>query len=440
MDRTSIKRPCFAVFQPSYLFLANTIYEAAVQSVQAARLFATINLEGLIGRRLSSFRRVRVVGAGKAAMAMACALERHLDHTDVTGRVVVPHGYTVTGPSPTAFAVDEGGHPMPDLHGLHAAQAALQIARDCSADDLLIVLLSGGGSALWFAPSVRPEALRCTTALLLNRGATIQELNTVRRHLSAIKGGRLARAAYPAKVLTLAISDVIGDAPAVIASGPTVGNPSMPEAAAGVATRYRLWPEMPGEVVCSLRKRADAPAAADACFNRCTYHLIGSNAVALDAACEEARQRGYTAQVRSRSLQGEARRVGTEVGRKAACLPPGHVRLWGGETTVTVRGTGIGGRCQELVLAAAMELERGDTSALVLSAGTDGIDGPTDAAGAWATYHTTRKGRNIGLEPGDALRNNDAHIFFAHISQLVRTGPTHTNVMDITIAIAPPDA
>ena len=404
------------------------------------RLLATLDLEGLLGCPLGAFRRIRVIGAGKAAMAMANALEPHLEHGDVSGTVVVPHGYADTAPHPARIAALEGGHPVPDRHGLRAASVALRIAQGCDTDDLLIVLLSGGGSALWFAPSVRPEALQQTTELLLKSGATIQELNMVRRHLSAIKGGRLALAAYPAKVLTLSISDVIGDSPAVIASGPTVGNPSAVGGAASVATKYDLWNALPDQVGEALRNPVDAPAPGDACFNRCTYRLIGSNEIALRAALAESTARGYSTQIASRSLKGEARQAGSEVGQAAARLPGRHGLLWGGETTVTVRGTGKGGRCQELALAASCELERDGSRALVLSAGTDGFDGPTDAAGAWATNDTPGEIRARGMEPRDALRNNDTYTLFAGTMNLVHTGPTHTNVMDITILLTPDDA
>lgn len=415
------------------------IFEAALRSVQADRLMAGLDLAEVAGSPLRNFRRIRVIGAGKASMAMAGALEPLLAHGDVAGHVVVPHGYATTLPNmlrcPQLVEVEEAGHPVPDAAGLRAARRALETARSCGSEDLLVVLLSGGGSALWFAPLVRPEALQEVTRLLLRCGAAIDEINCIRKHCSRIKGGRLGLAARPATVITLAVSDVIGDSLAVIASGPTVRDPSTAEEAVGVAMKYGIWSQMPQEVRVALKRDLNGRPVRQSLSSLERAVLLGSNSTALRAASLEARRLGYEPQILAGALSGEARVRGAEIGRRTEASPAGTCLLWGGETTVTVRGTGRGGRNQELALAAAVALDGCGTRTLVLSGGTDGIDGPTDAAGAWATPRTLELARLQGQSAADALENNDAYGFFRSIPGLLRTGPTHTNVMDIVVAL-----
>ena len=416
------------------------IFEAALRSVQADRLMAGFDLEAVAGRPLRRFRRIRVIGAGKASMAMAGALEPHLVHSDVAGHVVVPHGYAATLPeslpAPQLVEVEEAGHPVPDAAGLRAARRALDTARACGPADLLVVLVSGGGSALWFAPVVRPEALQEVTRMLLRCGAAIDEINSVRRHCSRIKGGRLLLAAQPATVVTLVISDVIGDDLAVIASGPTVPDPSAAREAIAVAQKYGIWPQMPREVRAALKRgRSNQPGSQSRSDSERAM-LLGSNAVALEAARKEASRLGYRARIQPGALSGEARIRGAEIGRSAVALSAGTCMLWGGETTVTVRGAGRGGRNQELALSAAIAMDGSSARALVLSGGTDGIDGPTSAAGAWATPQTAELGRLQGISAADELANNDAYGFFQSVPGMLCTGPTHTNVMDIAVALA----
>ena len=416
------------------------IFEAALRSVQADRLLARFDLEEAAGRPLRKFRRIRVIGSGKASLAMAGALEPHLLHDDVAGHVVVPHGYAATLPeslpAPQLVQVEEAGHPVPDAAGLRAARRALDTARSCGPKDLLVVLLSGGGSALWFAPVVRPEALQEVTRMLLRCGAAIDEINSVRKRCSRIKGCRLLLAAQPATVVTLAVSDVIGDDLAVIASGPTVPDLSTATEAIAVARKYGIWPQMPREVRAALERGRNKQPWSQSLSASGHTALLGSNAVALEAARKAASRLGYRARIQPSALSGEARHRGAEIGRSAAALAAGTCMLLGGETTVTVRGTGRGGRNQELALSAALAMDGSRARALVLSGGTDGIDGPTDAAGAWATPQTVESGRVQGICAADALANNDAYGFFQSVPGMLCTGPTHTNVMDIVVALA----
>ncbi len=429
------------------------ILHAALREVQADRLLRDFDIEAALDRPLRSFDRVSLVGAGKASMALAGALEPHLAGIPFDGVVTVPHGYVDTFPArltpPRLVHVREAGHPLPDSHGLDAAREALLWATARGRRDLLLTVLSGGGSALWPAPSrgLSLDEKLAVTRLLLHSGADIQELNTVRKHLSAIKGGLLARAAAPATVLTLLVSDVIGDDPSVIASGPTVPDPSTFQDAVSILHRYDIWHEIPAAARALLESGAggqieETPKPGDPAFEHVLHILLGSNRVALEGAAAEARSRGYETRIVTDSLSGEARIMGGRLAHaalRAARTASGPVcLLWGGETTVTVTGGGTGGRNQELALAAALALEGCEESILFLSAGTDGIDGPTDAAGAWVSPQTAASARSTGVEPARYLEDNDAYRFFDCAGGLLRTGPTHTNVMDIQIALIRP--
>ena len=415
------------------------IWQAALRSVRADQLLAGLDLEAVLQRPLGDFRRIRVVGAGKAAMAMAGSLERQLLHEDVAGHVAVPHGYISTFPAampaPVSVRVFEAGHPVPDAAGLRAARHALETAWTCGPGDLLVVLVSGGGSALWFAPAVRPEALQELTRLLLRCGASIHEINSVRKHCSRIKGGRLAVAAHPASVLTLAVSDVIGDDLTVIASGPAVADTSSKQDALRVVQAHGIWSRLSADVRHLLEEGEETPSPGDPRLAGVQAALLGTNARALRAAHGAACALGYAVRIRSGCLAGEACVQGKAIAQAVATAAPGTCLLWGGETTVTVTGDGVGGRNQELALAAALELDGSRTTALVLSGGTDGIDGPTDAAGAWATPETAAEGRARGVDAAAFLRNNDAYGFFSAVPGILRMGPTHTNVMDIVVGL-----
>jgi hydroxypyruvate reductase len=431
---------------------ARAIFGAAVAGVQPATLLRDVQVEDWLDRPLAAYRRIVLVGAGKAAMATAGALEAGLGATLDAGLVVVPHGYHATFPAacpaPRQVEVVEAGHPVPDEAGVRAAQRVLDLATTLGADDLLLVALSGGGSALWpaFAEGITLEDAQRTFRLLLHSGADIHAVNTVRRHISRIGGGGLARAAAPAHVLTLAISDVPAEAGqaggndlATIASGPTVPDPTT--FADALAVLRRSGSLVPKRVVDHLRRGAEVEGAEEATsLPNVRTVLIGSNRDALDAARAEAMQRGYAVRLHPESVTGEAREVGRRLAREAleAEVEGPTCLLWGGETTVTVTGDGRGGRNQEVALAAALALDGADRDIVLLSGGTDGIDGPTDAAGAWATPRTAARARALGLDPAAHLGRNNAYPLFDTLGQLLRPGPTHTNVMDVQLALVRP--
>lgn len=421
---------------------ARATFDAAVAGVRPAVLLDGVNLEALTDRPLSTYRRVVLVGVGKAAMAMTRSLEARLGDRIDEGLVVVPHGYRATfpadQPAPERVEVVEAGHPVPDATGVRAASRTLALAASLDADDLLLVALSGGGSALWpaFADGISLDDARQTFRLLLRSGADIHAINTVRRHISRIGGGKLARTAAPATVLCLAISDVVGDDLATIASGPTVPNPTTADDARAVLDRFGLWDRVPPSVRDHLQRDDDSDDIRS--FERARTVLVGTNWNALAAAKAQAERLGYAVKLHAEPVTGEAREVGRCLARKALHVETNRPTclLWGGETTVTVTGKGRGGRNQEVALAAALELDGAERDAVVLSGGTDGIDGPTDAAGAWATPQTVKQAQAFGLDAADHLARNDAHPFFDALGQLLKPGPTHTNVMDVQVALA----
>ncbi len=385
-----------------------------------------------------SWRHLLVFGCGKASGAMAAAVERTLGRRITEGLVVVKDGYTV----PTArVLLREAGHPVPDARGQAAAEEIVRRVRPAGADDAVLFLVSGGGSALTPAP-VRPITLaekQETTRLLLGAGATINELNAVRKHLSLFKGGQLARAAAPATLISLILSDVIGDPLDVIASGPTAPDPTTFIDALAVLERRGIGYLVPDAVHARLEAGArgeveETPKPGDPAFERVTNVVIGNNALVVDAAAAEARRLGYRAEVLTRSLQGEAREVALELVTRARALPPRSCLIAGGETTVTVRGRGRGGRCQEFALAAALQLCP-DDRVVVLAAGTDGTDGPTDAAGGVADAETVARGERAGQGARRALEDNDAYTFLSAAGDLIVSGPTNTNLLDLYLLL-----
>ncbi len=423
---------------------AENIFRAAVQSSQANQALRNLSATDLAGSTLESHENVFVLAAGKAAMAMAGAVEACFSDRIAGGLAVVPYGYRNTLPdgqqAPQTIDVIEAGHPVPDASSVAAAARALEIATGCGTEDLLLVLLSGGASALWSAPAgqLTQAELARVNAALLKSGADIHQINTVRKHLSRIKGGRLASAAWPAYTITLAVSDVTGDDLSVIGSGPTTGDPTTWADAIAVVHERELV--IPLSVQQHL-ERGLRGEVSDTCFPgddrlaRAQSLLVGSNRSAVQAAVEAARAMGYKVVRVDFDVQGEARTIGNERAHEALGLEPGQCTVWGGETTVIVRGKGRGGRNQEVALAAACAMDGSGEDVLLLSAGTDGIDGPTDAAGAWATPCTAARARALGMDPEIALRHNDAYTLFAGVEQLLVTGPTHTNVMDIGLII-----
>lgn len=385
---------------------------------------------------------VRLLAVGKAATAMTRGALAALG-SRVTQAVIARPGSTTSRDHAeidgNGFTIVDAGHPLPDAASVFAARRTLRLVRNCRSEDLLLCLLSGGGSALMALPpnGVTLEDLRQTGSLLLRAGANIDEINAVRKHTDLVKGGRLARAST-CPVLVLALSDVIGDASAVIASGPFSADPTRFADAIAVLRRYAVWDRTPTPVRRHLRAGArglvaESPREEESCFARVDYRVIGSADTAAAAAADEARSLGYRSLILTRSLNGEAR----VAGRRFAALAHALRRdarlclITAGETTVAVRGGGKGGRNQELAAAAGIELD--GISALLASVGTDGIDGPTDAAGAVATGTTLTRARTLALDPLDALARNDTYPFFHTLGDLVRTGPTGTNVMDLQL-------
>ena len=424
---------------------ARAIWQAALGAGEVTPLIAAALARegdrlraGPLTLDVSRVRHVIVLGCGKASGAMACAVEGALGEWITGGFVVVKDGYRV----PTRVVeVAEAGHPVPDPRGLAASSRLLALAREARVEDLVVFLVSGGGSALTPAPSppITLEEKQAVTRLLLAAGATIGELNAVRKHVSLLKGGQLARAAAPARVLTLALSDVIGDPLDVIASGPTAPDPTTFGDALGVLRRRRVLDRIPAAV----RERLEAglrgeveetPKPGDPLFDRVTNLVIGNNTLIVDGAVAAARRLGYRSELVSRALEGEARKVARDLVERARTLEPPACLVAAGETTVTVRGSGRGGRCQEFALAAALEIAD-DPALTVLAAGTDGTDGPTDAAGGLVDGTTVGKGRAAGLDAAEALADNDAYGFLRESGDLVVTGPTNTNLLDLYIVL-----
>ena len=390
---------------------------------------------------------VFVIGGGKAAAAMAAEVERILGDRVSGGVVSVKYGHAVPT---TRVRVREAGHPLPDPAGVAAAEEVLEFARRAGERDLVFVLMSGGGSALLTAPAegLTLEDKLTVTRLLLDAGAPISELNTVRKHLSRIKGGHLARALAPARSIALILSDVLGNPLDVIASGPTVPDPTTFADALEILRRRGILDVVPAAVRAYLEaglagRVPETPKPGDSEFALTRAVIIGDITRALGAAEQVAREWGFNIVIPSAAVEGEAREVGAALGRRAKEAHEGRYGplpvclLQGGETTVTVRGHGKGGRNQEVVLGAALEIA-GLPSTLILSAGTDGTDGPTDAAGAVADGTTLERARSLGLDPLDALARNDAYPFFAALGDLLITGPTLTNVNDLMLALVGP--
>lgn len=396
---------------------------------------------------LSQFHRVFVLGAGKAAIAMAAAVETRLGDRLTQGLVVTKDGHRHRLKQCQLL---EAGHPVPDARGEHAARQMLQLAESAQMNDLVICLISGGGSALLPLPAgdITLADEQRVTELLLGHGVTIHEMNTVRKHLSLIKGGQLARAIYPATLVTLILSDVIGDPVDIIASGPTVADPSKFSDAERVLTLYGVWPKLPHSVrdyiTAGCRGHApETPKPNDPMFARNYTHVVGCNSDALLACEMHALSLGYNTMILTNRVQGEARDIGrfyaallhnlADCGRpieSPACV------LAGGETTVTLRNPGgKGGRNQEMALSVALDID-GLPNCVFLSAGTDGIDGPTDAAGAFADGWTIARARTHGLRFFSSyLRDNDSYTFFQQLGDHFITGPTGTNVMDVQILL-----
>jgi glycerate 2-kinase len=431
---------------------AVAIFQAGVKAVDpAVAVRRHVQRQGnslKIGGRpynLADFENIFVIGAGKASAAMAEPLEEILGDRLTSGFLNVKYGHSLPL---SRIHVNEAGHPLPDESGWRGAKKIIELLRSTGERDLVIFLISGGGSALLPAPAegLTLEDEQQMTNLLLECGATIHEINAVRKHISSVKGGQLARLAHPAVLVSLILSDVIGDRLDSIASGPTVPDESTFEICLRILEKYGLTARIPPAVSEHLEKGArqeigETPKPGDPAFDRTQNVIIASNAQAVEAAAEKARTLGYHSLVLSTFIEGETREIarmhtalakeiirsGRPV-RRPACL------ISGGETTVTIHGPGLGGRNQEFSLAAAIEID-GLDDVVVLSGGTDGTDGPTEAAGAIADSTTSQRGRALGLEPEAYLFNNDSYHFFQPLGDLLVTGPTFTNVMDLHLVL-----
>jgi glycerate 2-kinase len=411
---------------PSAKALLRRMFEAAIASAQPAVC---------VPRHLPHAPRGRliVIGAGKASAAMAQAVEQNWRGA-ISGLVVTRYGYAVPC---TQIEIVEAAHPVPDAAGMHGAQRMLELVGHLSADDLVLCLISGGGSALLPLPAqgLTLDLKQSVSRALLASGATISEMNCVRRHLSAIKGGRLAAASYPAQVLTLLISDVPGDSPVDIASGPTVADPTTSADALAIVRRYGI--DLPQAVLDLLESgRGESVKPGDPRLARARTLTIATPQMALEAAGAVARDAGIAVHILSDAIEGEARDVGKvfagiahQVAERNQPFAAPCILLSGGETTVTVRGSGRGGRNVEYLLSLAIALE-GHGRIHALAGDTDGVDGQEEIAGAYLGPDSLERARASGLKPKDMLANNDAHSFFSALNDSIITGPTLTNVND----------
>jgi glycerate 2-kinase len=426
------------------------IFTAAVKSVQPEVLLpAFLKMENefiVIGEEsfpVSSFRNIYVIGAGKAAAAMAAETEKIIGPYITDGIVVTKYHHAIPCKK---IKVVEAAHPIPDEMCIHGVKQTLQLLEPVRKEDIVICLISGGASALWtdLPEGITLEDMKFTFDALLKSGAAIDEMNTVRKHLSGIKGGQLVRHCHGARVISLLISDVPGDKPEVIASGPSMADPSTFKDAFKVLEKYNLLSIIPAAVIHHIEQGIngiidETPKPGDPVFDNCRHYIIGTNLVALKAAAKKAKELAYHVTLIGQLITGdcgeEAKNfVGNSIdypGIRPACI------LQGGETTVRVSGGGKGGRNQHFVLCALKELVHNGNPAniFILSGGTDGTDGPTDAAGAVTSSNLLSIAVAEGLSMDDYINNNDSYQFFEKTGGLMITGPTQTNVMDIMIAI-----
>ena len=431
------------------------ILEAALRAVEpgaAVRCWMSRQDDTLTvaGREylLHHYRRVLIVGIGKAAVPMGAATAEILGTHFSKGIILTKEGYgkNLTGLKDlSGLIILEAGHPIPDGRGVRGAQLITELLTGAGEDDLVICLISGGGSALMLSPAegITLADLQALTSILLVCGATINEINILRKHLELLKGGGLTCLTAPATLVTLVLSDVVDDPLDVIASGPTVPDPSTFADAYGVLERHGIADKVPTSVSNRLRRGLcgdipDTPKPGDSLFKRVHNVIVGSNRLAIEAALEQAQMEGFHALLLTTSLQGEARQAGHMLGaiaRKIVAsgkpLPRPTCILAGGETVVTIQGKGLGGRNQELALG-AVEVLAGLEGVVLVTLATDGGDGPTDAAGAVVTGETQERARRLGLSPADHLARNDAYHFFDPLGDLLKPGPTQTNVNDLT--------
>jgi glycerate 2-kinase len=437
--------------------MARQIFLKAVSAVDPARkLKDTVRIGGnqlLIKTEegsekafpLDGFKNIFLTGAGKASASMASAMEQIFGDRITKGIITAKYGHVLPL---KRIEVIEAGHPIPDQQGFEGARKIQNLLKASGPGDLVIFLLSGGGSALLPFPvdGIALEEKQQVTQLLLDCGADIAEINTIRKHISQMKGGWLARWAYPSTVIGFILSDVVGDPLDVIGSGPTVPDPSTYEDAWEILKKFDLIhqvaPSIRNHLIMGREgKVEETPKPGEPVFEKVQNMIIGSNILALRSAEREASFLGLHTLILSSSIVGDTREaarfhsaIAKEVLSNGHPLPRPACIISGGETTVMIKGSGLGGRNQEFALAAALEIQ-GFEKIVLLSGGTDGTDGPTDAAGAIADHTTVERARAMGLNPKAHLENNDAYPFFQRLGDLLITGPTHTNVMDVRILL-----
>ncbi len=416
------------------------ILNAAISAVEpgaAIRRFVRLEGDFLVVDQtridLSTKNKVVVAAIGKAAVAMGECMADLLGHKMHRGLIVPKHLPADHNPR---FEIILGGHPVPNENSLNAGERLISLAHGLTEDDLLICLISGGGSALVTSPypGITLTDMQELTRILLDCGARIDEINSLRRHLDQIKGGGLARAAAPAEVISLILSDVVGSPLEAIASGPTAPDPSTLTDVFAIIERYQLIDKLPVGIRTFLQRSVETPKPGDPLFNHVQNVLVASNELAARAALDQAAKLGFAIKSLGNAWQGEARQVAQTLveklksescGEKPLCLAAG------GETTVTIRGNGLGGRNQELALA-AVDLLAGNPNQLLVTLATDGEDGPTDAAGAVVSGKSLSRAQELGLAPTAFLDNNDAYHFFENLGDLLKPGPSGTNVNDLT--------
>jgi len=439
-DHKTLRKHASGIF---YAGLAAVEPEAAVK--RFCRRRKNYLMAGGVKYNLDRFDNVYVIGAGKAGAPMSSAIEDLLGERITEGVVNVKYGHVA---SLKHVKLVEAGHPVPDENGRAGAEKILGLAKKAGSDDFVICLVSGGGSALlpFPAPGLSLKDKQDTIKMLISCGATIHEINTIRKHTSFIKGGMLAKAVFPATLLTLILSDVVGDDLDVIASGPTVSDSSTYKDCLGIIKKYNLSRKLPGKVVKYLAdgaagKNPETPKAGDLIFKKTRNYIVGSGIEAIKSAKRKAERLKYNTFVLSSMIEGDTKEaahfhcaVAKEIAKTGLPVSKPACIISGGETTVNVTGKGLGGRNQEFALAAALEIA-GVQNTVVLSGGTDGTDGPTDAAGAFADSGTLERAAAGGMDPLQYLSDNNSYNFFRKLGDLFITGPTNTNVMDLRIIL-----